>query len=220
MRATCRTSLLFVVGLLLIGASRGRSADQAIETSNIRFGNAAGPFGWATTVADFNGDGAPDFAIADKARSLRGSIVKIEFAVSGTASYSVAFESPHRFVTLSVADVDHDSDLDLLVSIPLSGTRVAVWINDGRGHFSSSDLSSFERAGAQPETIRLRPPPEDASLAVAPDRSPKMFSLAVGGALPVAAVHRVASRSNPVVLDRAVSHALLRAPPSAPFLTA
>jgi hypothetical protein len=220
MRSIGRTLFLFAVGLLSLGVSPAWSGDRAIETPEIRFGDAAGPFGWATVMADFNRDGMPDYAIADQSRSPRGSGFTIEFAISGEPSSEVAFRSPHRFVTLSVADVDHDSDPDLLVSIALSGARVAVWLNDGHGHFSSADVRAFSGDGTKHTASFRLTSPDETSLTLAPTRTSNTLPSTACAAAPAVSIDRVPSRSSRVTLDRAAAHALLRAPPSSALPTA
>ena len=113
----------------------------AEKHSGLRIGNAAQPFGWSTAIADFNTDGRPDFAVADHTgRRTDGFGYRIEFSIAGEASRLVTFESTHEAVTIHVADVDRDNDLDLVVGAPASGETVGVWLNDGAGHFTSSDI--------------------------------------------------------------------------------
>jgi hypothetical protein len=105
-----------------------------------RLGDAGKPFGWSTVIGDFNTDGQPDVAVADRiARRTRGYVYRLEFAVSGQAPHSVTFESTHDAITVSVADVDRDNDLDIIISTPLSGEMVGIWLNDGQGHFTADD---------------------------------------------------------------------------------
>jgi len=109
--------------------------------AGFRLGSAAAPFGYATVIADFNADGAPDFAVADKEGPGTSHRYTLEFVVSGEAPYAIHFSSPQPALTLAVADVDADHDPDLLLSAPITEERVAVWLNDGRGHFArASDI--------------------------------------------------------------------------------
>lgn len=114
-----------------------RAPDQAI----FRLGDAAKPFGWSTVVGDFNTDGKADVAIADRIQSRTGEYsYRIEFSISGQARTDVTFESTRDALTLNLADVDRDNDLDVVVRTPLSGETVGVWLNDGRGHFTAGAL--------------------------------------------------------------------------------
>src|ERR1041385_4745153 len=46
--------------------------------AGVRPGSAAAPFGWATAIADFDADGTPDVAIADRPDRNDGSHYRIE----------------------------------------------------------------------------------------------------------------------------------------------
>jgi hypothetical protein len=117
--------------------------------SVFRLGDAARPFGWSTVIGDFNTDGKPDVAVADHvARRASSYAYRLEFSVSGQATRHVTFESRHDAVTVRVADVDRDNDLDVIVGTPLSAETVGIWLNDGQGHFTASD------AGQVPATVR------------------------------------------------------------------
>ena len=132
------------------------SADaSSIAPSSFRLGNASRPFGgWSTAIADFNTDGKPDFAIADHvARQGRGYAYRLELSISGEAPRQITFESPHEALTISVADVDRDNDLDLVVGAAASGEIVEVWLNDGHGHFTSADRQLFPVTSRR---VRLR----------------------------------------------------------------
>jgi hypothetical protein len=115
------------------------SPAPASELPEFRLGTAGGVLGWSTAVGDFNTDGTPDVAIADRvSHTPGGATFTIEFAVSGRQSKTVAFESDQDALTVRVSDVDHDNDLDLVVSAALSHEVVGVWLNDGRGDFEPS----------------------------------------------------------------------------------
>jgi hypothetical protein len=109
-----------------------------------RLGTAARPFGWSTAVGDFNTDGTPDLAIADRvSQPAGGHAYQIQFAVSGLAPKSVAFESEQDALSVRVSDVDHDNDLDVVVSSTLSHEIVGIWLNNGRGEFQATDARQF-----------------------------------------------------------------------------
>ena len=85
--------------------------------SAFRLGTAAGFLGWSTAIGDFNTDGTPDAAIADSVSDAdSGASYRIEFSVSGREPATVAFESEQDALTVRVSDVDHDNDLDIVVS--------------------------------------------------------------------------------------------------------
>jgi hypothetical protein len=132
--ATAATRLAFTTG----------SPTPPSDLPEFRLGTAAGTLGWSTAVGDFNTDGTPDVAIADRvSHALGAASFTIEFAVSGLESKTVAFESDQDALTVRVSDVDHDNDLDLIVSGALSHEVVGVWLNDGSGDFEPATAAPF-----------------------------------------------------------------------------
>src|SRR5262249_38543522 len=142
--------MVALVGCVLVPvADGGPSADTAATTSltgagaefpllpaegegAFRLGTAAGPFGWSTVIADFDTDARPDFVIADRVGSRsQGHGYSIQFLLSTAVSQTVTFESYHDTLTITVRDIDHDGDLDLIVSPPLTQQVVLLWVNDG-----------------------------------------------------------------------------------------
>jgi hypothetical protein len=111
--------------------------DSSGNPEAFHLGTAAGPFGWSSAVADFDDDGRPDFAVADRieAQSDGGYRYRILFAVAGTPSLSVSFDSPSPALSVVVEDVDDDHDLDVLVRDAPSAIVDTIWLNDGHGRF-------------------------------------------------------------------------------------
>jgi hypothetical protein len=183
-----------------------------------RLGTAARWLGLATAVGDFDTDGTPDLAIADRVPHATGtSSFTIEFAVSGLESRTVAFESNQDALTVRVSDVDHDDDLDVVVSAALSREVVGVWLNDGSGGFEPAAAITFASEIESRHALDGRSPSSAASVAeTAPRSAPGMPSLVRW----TAAIPRRSSVSvrpaglQPALLSSAVSS---RAPPrSAP----
>jgi hypothetical protein len=71
----------------------------------------------------------------------------------GTAPGDVTFESTHDAVSISLSDVDRDNDLDIVVGVPLSAETVGVWLNDGHGHFTSSDVQPLPASLQAQQTL-------------------------------------------------------------------
>ena len=138
-----------------------------------RLGTAAGSLGWSTAVADFNTDGTPDLAIADRvSHPIGAASYRIEFSVSGRESKTVAFESDQDALTVRVSDVDHDNDLDVVVSSALSREIVGVWLNDGSGGFKRSDARPFGAELAARHSLDTADPSDEASSAGPAPRGP------------------------------------------------
>jgi hypothetical protein len=130
--------------------------DVACASANppFRLGDAARPLGWSTAIGDFNVDGAADVAVADRiSRSANGYSYRIQFSISGQTPDDVTFESAQDAITLGVSDVDADSDLDVIASAVLSKDIVGVWLNDGHGRFTSSDVRHLPAAIGARQTL-------------------------------------------------------------------
>ena len=135
-------------------------------SSGFHLGTAAGPFGWSSAVADFDDDGRLDFAVADRVGPPAdgGYRYRIEFAVTGIASRSIAFESPSPALIVAIEDVDQDQDLDIVVADAASSTVETVWLNDGHGRFvahraeaSPRRRLAFVTLDATPDTVSPAP---------------------------------------------------------------
>ena len=86
-------------------------------------------------MADFNADGRPDVAVANRLGRRGSARYRIDVRLSGDDSQLITFLSTTGDVRIRAIDVDHDHDLDL-VATPLVGQHiVGVWLNDGSGHF-------------------------------------------------------------------------------------
>ncbi len=96
-----------------------------------------GPRG-AWVMADFNGDRQTDLAM------VGGPGLGQELDVQLNAP-QVPILTVLRFATgnrLNVRDLDGDSDRDIVLETPFR-ELIAVWLNDGAGHFHSGDVDNF-----------------------------------------------------------------------------
>jgi hypothetical protein len=86
-------------------------------------------------TADFDGDQRPDTA---QSRSWQNhSLVEIDFG----SGLHLSFQSSTIGETKLVAmDVDRDNDTDLILIATESEIPAEVWLNDGRGSFSTPEL--------------------------------------------------------------------------------
>jgi hypothetical protein len=233
---TLRAGLLFVSWLpvdLLLLLSIFTATDQARDSSPaptqsrcesaeapslpaFRLGNAARPFGWSTAVGDFNVDGTPDLAIADRvSRAAGGYAYQIQFAVSGRAPRSVAFESEQAALSVRASDVDHDDDLDVVVSSALSHEVVAIWLNDGTGEFQATDARQFAPEIRALQSVDTTDPSDDLTGAgLLPRRAADGLPALVAVAFTLSPQAPCAVQLNhlrPAVLSAAIAS---RAPPS------
>jgi len=147
MPALCRTARIAVSCAAVACAGWSWSAHEvrprttgaparAEDRAPFRLGTAARPFGWSSAIGDLNADGRPDYAIADRLfRRASGFTYSLEFVIAGAAPRSVTFDAPSDALTVSLRDVDHDRDLDVVVTTVVSRAIVGVWLNDGVGRF-------------------------------------------------------------------------------------
>jgi hypothetical protein len=120
-----------------VAKKRSVYAPFSTRAAGFRLGTAAAPFGSATAVADFNHDGHADYAVVDRIVS-RGPLqhYAVQISVSNGIDQRFVLSTPHEAVTVVVEDIDHDNDLDVVVTPPLTHDVVAVWVNDGFGKFT------------------------------------------------------------------------------------
>ena len=120
-------------------------ADPAPVPVTFRLGSAAGSLGTSSAIADFNRDGRPDLAVADRTGTAAATHrFRVQVAVSGRDTVSFEVDSTEPALSLSLTDVDHDDDLDIVLSRPLSGETVSVWLNDGTGRFTSAPVGTVK----------------------------------------------------------------------------
>ena len=113
--------------------------------ADFRLGTAGRPFAWSTAIGDLNADGRPDVAIADRVgRDAGGFAYNVQLSIAGGRSQSVDFDSDQDALSVALRDVDHDRDLDVVVSGAVSRSIVAIWLNDGTGKFERAPLSPQE----------------------------------------------------------------------------
>ena len=113
-------------------------------------GNASVPSGaipLALTMADFTGDSNPDLATIELDRfdsSNAHYFIEIQLTEGGHQSFQLT--GPARSLVITSKDVTGDGTPDLIVRAVGSQAPVAVFLNDGCGHFSAKDSAPF--AGA------------------------------------------------------------------------
>ena len=138
-------------------AAESSSAPESAAASSLatpargfRLGTGAAPFGSAAAVADFNHDGVADFAVVDR---INSSVAQhryiVQIAVSTAHEQRFTLLSPHEAVTVVVEDIDQDDDLDVVVTPPLTREVLALWVNDGFGHFAPELRTAPTRLGSR-----------------------------------------------------------------------
>jgi VCBS repeat protein len=113
----------------------------------LRAGTAAAPFSTSTAIADFDADGAPDIAVANRI-GRASSHYNIEVRLSaGSTPQTVSFVSTRGALNITAFDVDNDHDADLVITPVLGRDVVDVWVNDGAGHFEAGNRTSYTSLG-------------------------------------------------------------------------
>lgn len=117
-------------------ATRGGS--EAVSPSQI-------PIGF--TMADFTGDGNPDLAAVEVNSSAvsSGERYQIEVRLTEGGRQFLEVSGQHGRLFVTAKDVTGDGTLDLVVRVTGSQAPIAVFLNDGCGHFSSLETSPFGR---------------------------------------------------------------------------
>lgn len=123
-------------------AAAGMLASPALAASNqipsgcsIRSGVPCA----AWVLADFDGDRKPDLAIAELP-GLNGAAGSITVRSDGSGSFPLAAGLSTE--VLRARDLDGDADWDLVLFSVEAGP-IAVWLNDGAGHFERRDVAEF-----------------------------------------------------------------------------
>jgi FG-GAP repeat len=119
--------LLFAVAPAISAASADHATTPATSGEQeaapvFRLGTAARPFGWSTAIADVNRDGRPDVVVAD-CSATRGRFL-LDFSISGEPRSVETVQTAEDSLDIQVADVDRDSDLDVVLTAAISGHAI------------------------------------------------------------------------------------------------
>ncbi len=170
-RALLVVSLALAAIVPLVCGARRAGNGQALEASQGRViteqgasfpisasGNAVASFATgifappeapalSAAMADFTGDTNPDLATVELERLDRSSArYWIEIRLTEGGHQILKLRAPLGGLLVTPKDVTGDGNLDLVVRSSKSRVLVAVFLNDGNGHFSRVDLSPFANA--------------------------------------------------------------------------
>ena len=211
---THRLAAVAAANAVVIFAPELTASDRS-EQPVFRFGDAARPFGSSSVINDFNADGKPDVAIADHVVG-RASAYRLEFSISGQGVHDVTFESRHAALTIRVADVDSDNDLDVIVGTPLFGETVGVWLNDGQGHFTAGDVYDLPGTIQSSHSVDTTDPLINAAALEVPPRRVAVGLPVAFRAPPAGSAHLSVVRYQPALRSyRPATQSSPRAPPPA-----
>jgi hypothetical protein len=174
-RAAAQT--MFALGLIAAACAPQVSASSATQDRRVPvyrcsvssdpspadFSVPAGAVPLGLAMADFTGDSHPDLATLkiDRLDSSRAYYV-IEIQLTEGGRQSLKLTAPPRSLVLTPVDVTGDGTLDLVVHGVGSNVPVAVFLNDGCGHFSAKEPARYTPAiqeipaGADYSSMRVR----------------------------------------------------------------
>jgi hypothetical protein len=119
---------------------------RAAELETGTFAPPAAP-ALGLTMADFTGDTHPDLATVELAKlDSSSALYWIEIRLTEGGHQILKLGAPSGGLLITPKDVTGDGNLDLIVRSAKSRAPVAVYLNDGGGHFSRADVSAFTNA--------------------------------------------------------------------------
>jgi hypothetical protein len=187
------------------------------KPAQLRLGTASIHLGWSSAAGNLDSDDKVDFAVADRmGHSPEGYNYRLQLTLSQEQSQIFHFRSTDSALNLSIVDLDHDADLDVVLTHALSGEIAGVWLNNGSGGFQEGNTADFS-------TVRLTvpksvtSPPENIPAAMANVPLRKNWTASTGSALfsvPITtfrSLNEAATARTTSTTDRSISS---RAPPS------
>jgi hypothetical protein len=121
---------LSIAVALFMASALAASASEFTTAVNYAVGNS--PISLA--VGDFNGDGAPDLAVADL---TSGKVSILLGKGNGTFQTAVKYSAGSRPISVAVGDFNGDGFLDLAVVNNLSSGMVSILLGKGDGTFTA-----------------------------------------------------------------------------------
>lgn len=104
---------------------------------------SAGAIPLGLAMADFTGDGNPDLATVELDRLNPSSAqYLIEIRLTEGGRQSLMLSAPVGDLLVTPQDVTGDGTLDLVVHTSQSSAPIAIFVNDGCGHFSEASKSA------------------------------------------------------------------------------
>jgi len=145
-------ALILNLALPLGNSARGKAsvskAATALATDTSPDSLSATPIGLNVgfTMADFTGDTHPDLATVELSSLDSGNAeYMIEVQLTEGGHQVLRLSAPFGGILVTTKDVTGDGNLDLIISSGRSHAPVALFLNDGHGHFSVADASAFAK---------------------------------------------------------------------------
>lgn len=118
----------------------------AVRTSDISTSTSSSPIPLGLAMADFTGDSHPDLATLELDRlDSSNAYYLIEIQLTEGGHQSLRLTAPALSLIITPKDVTGDGTLDLVVRAVGSQAPIAVFLNDGCGHFSAKEPTPFAR---------------------------------------------------------------------------
>jgi hypothetical protein len=139
---TARNLLLLCISLVLSGsaATAAASSPKSLPAPGLASTSTL-------ALGDFDGDRQPDLASIEFNRfdsSAARYWITVRLTSGGRQTVEVI--GPLGGLDISARDVNGDAALDLIVRTAWQHRIVAVFLNDGHGHFAAADPSAFSSA--------------------------------------------------------------------------
>ena len=133
--------LVFCLATGAVGSAASSPGQESV------FGSLRSPFVSSWVLGDFDGDSQVD-VLTSRAERLPGHEYshEVSLKLSGSPSTSFTFRDHYANVELNSRDIDGDHDRDIIIRETGSSEPLAVWLNDGSGHFLQGDLEHFRAA--------------------------------------------------------------------------
>ena len=133
--------LVFCLATGALGWAASPPGDESV------FGSLRSPSVSSWVLADFDGDSQID-VVTSRAERLPGHEYshEVSLRLSGSPSTSFTFRDRYANVQLNSRDIDGDHDRDIIIRETGTLEPLAVWLNDGSGHFLQGDLEHFRAA--------------------------------------------------------------------------
>jgi len=144
-----------------------------LDQPAFRLGTAAAPFSAAKRVGDFDLDGRTDLAVVDRLTTRGGETrYLLEVDLSNGTTQNLVFSSAQPALDITLVDIDHDGDVDIVLTPILTRAIAAIWVNDGSGRFV--EATGPDSPPALPPSCAGQPPAsefETVPAATAPSRA-------------------------------------------------
>jgi hypothetical protein len=122
---------------------RGTSAP--ISTAGVFPTQAAPALG--LTLADFTGDTHPDLATVQLDRvDAENAHYSLDIRLTEGGRQILRLTAPFGGLMINPKDVTGDGNLDLVIQSTRTRRVVAVFLNDGHGHFNPAEIAHFSKA--------------------------------------------------------------------------